>query len=444
MRGEGRPEYFRPQREQALRLLDQVGQLLNAAESDSYAVWEVRHSWRRFHDQATALMETLGHWRTSLPEVESLDHARLLTNLDDLWSELDLRFTQIERMLGGQAPERMPLAVTLEVDKARLANLTRFQTAALAVTQGHLERLEALSRSFFDCVRDLRGYGAPTSKAFSKKLPRGELAIDLDRLQGVISVLVMLWSSFLIWVYVDPPGHASFVTLSTVYVMAMVRTGGNRWRFGLWMVIGSVAAGIPYVFIMPHLSRFSELGLMIFAISFAIGYLLSKPSQGDAKMGLLIQFVISISVQNEQTYSFASYANSLAMTGLVVALLLATAYIPFSPRPEKVFLRLYRRFFRHAEFLLSGLGPAEQRLRGNTGRWQVIFYRNSLLELPSKLARYAQSIDYRAFPANTPERVQALVSSLYDLAFRYRELGACPRIAIVARARLIESDFSII
>ncbi len=85
-------------------------------------------------------------------------------------------------------------------------------------------------------------------------------------------------------------------------------------------------------------------------------------------------------------------------------------------------MRLYRRFFRHAEFLLSGLGPAEQRLRGNTWRWQAIFYRNSLLELPSKLAWYAQSIDYRAFPANTPERVQALVSSLYDLAFRIRDL----------------------
>ena len=73
MRGEGKPEDSRAQRMQELRLLQQVEVLLNAAETESYEVWEVRHQWRLFHQQSTAVMETLGHWRTGLPEIEPLD-----------------------------------------------------------------------------------------------------------------------------------------------------------------------------------------------------------------------------------------------------------------------------------------------------------------------------------------------------------------------------------
>jgi hypothetical protein len=173
---------------------------------------------------------------------------------------------------------------------------------------------------------------------------------------------------------------------------------------------------------MPHLSGYGELGLMIFGGAFGIGYLLSAPRLGMAKMALLVMFVRVISVQNEQTYSFLSYADAAVMTALVGALLVAIPYIPTSPRPEKVFLRLFRRFFRHAGFLISELGRDGKRKRGIAGRLKAILYRNELLELPGKLAACAQKIDYRAFPANTPERVQALVSSLYVLALEINDL----------------------
>ena len=82
MGGEGRPGDSRPQRIQELRTLKQAEALLNAAETDSYKVWEVRRQWRLFLQQSTALMETLEHWRNSLPEIEPLDPTRLLPNLD--------------------------------------------------------------------------------------------------------------------------------------------------------------------------------------------------------------------------------------------------------------------------------------------------------------------------------------------------------------------------
>ena len=422
MRGEGKPEDSRAQRMQELQLLQQVEVLLNAAETESYEVWEVRHQWRLFHQQSTAVMETLGHWRTGLPEIEPLDLQTLLPDLDALYSELDRRFAQIERMLGGRAPDRMPQAVTLAVDKAAMRALTRFQEAAVVVTKSQLDRLEALSRSVFDCVRDLRGYGEAASKPLREETPRRGIAIDPDRFQSVISVLATLWISFLIWVYVDPPGHASFVYLSVVFIMVVKQIGISPKAILLPFTLATLFTGVPYVFVMPHLSGYGELGLMIFGVTFAIGYLFSEPQQALAKMAGLALFARFISVQNEQTYSFASYANGAVMVMLVGALLFAMAYIPTNPRPEKVFLRLLRRFFRNAEFLISGLAPGGQRLKGITGRWRAVFYQNDLLELPGKLAACGQKIDYRAFPANAPEQVQALVSSLYVLAFQIKDL----------------------
>ena len=422
MRGEGKPEDSRAQRMQELRLLQQVEVLLNAAETESYEVWEVRHQWRLFHQQSTAVMETLGHWRTGLAEIESLDQQTLLPDLDAFYSELDRRFAQIERMLGGRAPDRMPQAVTLAVDKAAMRALTRFQEAAVVVTKSQLDRLEALSRSVFDCLRVLRGYGESASKPLREETPRRGIAIDPDRFQSVISVLATLWISFLIWVYVDPPGHASFVYLSVVFIMVVKQIGISPKAILLPFTLATLFTGIPYVFVMPHLSGYGELGLMIFGVTFAIGYLFSEPQQALAKMAGLALFARFISVQNEQTYSFASYANGAVMVMLVGALLFAMAYIPTNPRPERAFLRLLRRFFRNAEFLISGLAPDGQRLKGITGRWRAVFYQNDLLELPGKLAACGQKIDYRALPANAPEQVQALVSSLYVLAFQIKDL----------------------
>ena len=60
--------------------------------------------------------------------------------------------------------------------------------------------------------------------------------------------------------------------------------------------------------------------------------------------------------------------------------------------------------------------------KGLAGRWKTVLYRNDLLELPGKLGALEGQIDYRTFPDNTPEQVQALVTSMYALANRIKDL----------------------
>ena len=136
----------------------------------------------------------------------------------------------------------------------------------------------------------------------------------------------------------------------------------------------------------------------------------------------MASFLILISIDNHQTYSFSGYANNVAWLMLALAVAGATTYIPGSPRPEKMFLRLLRRFFRHAEFLISSQALDRGKRPGVARRWKTVLYRNDLMEVPAKLAACGGQIDYRTLPGTTPEQAQALVTSLYALAFRIKDL----------------------
>ena len=115
------------------------------------------------------------------------------------------------------------------------------------------------------------------------------------------------------------------------------------------------------------------------------------------------------------------------MTAMGGALLVVISHFPTSPRPEKAFLRQCRRFFRQAGFLMSELALDGKPKRDIAGRLKAILYRGDLLEVPGKLALCGKKIDHRAFPANTADQVQALVSRFYLLAYQIKDLAAAHR-----------------
>jgi uncharacterized membrane protein YccC len=415
-------EEVQPLRMQQATLLPKVGQTLEAAESDSYEVSAFRDQWRYFYHLSKNLGEVLEHWRQSFPEIQSLDLPRLLPNLELFLSELGLRFEATERLLTGEVPTRLPSSISLFIDKDKIRALSPFQRAAVILTKSQLERLESLSQSLFDCVLDISGDRQPVSIPPKEEAPHGGIAIDPDRFMSAVRIVVHLWIAFLIWVYVDPPGHATFVQLSVTLGMAAMMVGVSASTMVLPFTVGSACVGVLYVFVMPQLSGYTELALLLFGWTFLAYYLFAQPHQGMARLGAMIPFLSFTGIQNHQTYSFSGFANSTTMLLLGISLVLATEYLFTSPRPEKVFLRLLARFFRHSEFLMSHLALDSGR-EGRLARiWKTAYYHKDLLELPPKLAKWGQQIDYRTFPNNTPEQVQALVTSLQDLAYRIKTL----------------------
>ena len=414
----------RPLRMQYAALARQFEQILKGAETDTYEVWELRYEWRRFRRLAQKLDEAFERWRHNLPEARMLDMVTLLPNLDAVENEVAARLIQVEAMLAGETPAVQTLPMAVALNKTEVRALGRFEKATVAVFKAQVAQIERLSRELLDCVAAIKGLKHRDPPRPQKLQSDTHLTLDPDRLQAVYRVLVTLWIAFLLWVYLDPPGHSSFVQLAGTMAMAMaLNPQAPPQSLVAPFAWGCAGAGLLYVFVMPQLSGFAELGLMIFGYTFAVYYFFWQPRQVLAKMGAIIGFLVLTAIQNQQTYSFAKYANSSAMIMLAILLPVVLWYLPPSPRPEKNCLRLVNRFFRQAGILISRLSFEGSKKRSLLGRLVMVFYQKDIQEIPSKLSTYGQRIDRRILTEPGAEVFEAVVNSLAILAHRINMLG---------------------
>jgi uncharacterized membrane protein YccC len=424
MKDEGSAEEAQGLSAEAVQAQTRFNQLLDAAETDSYEVWEVRQPWRRYRRQVAELAHTMERWRLAFAELQALDLQRLLPNLAAFGAELDLRFAQIERMLAGETFERQPVAIDLPLDEAEVRALSHFDKAALAVTRTHLQHLETLTRSLFYVVCDIKDLGQAVGEADTAPAQRTGFMPDPDRIASVVRITVTLWLAYLALIYVnDIPGGTGFVTFSVVLGMVMATMPQLSITLLFVPAAGSVLfAGLVYIFVMPKLSSFVGLGVLIFAATFAICYLFAAPRQALGRALGLALFVVIIGVANQQSYSFLSVANTALMIALVFPLMAITAYIPHSPLPERAFVRLLGRFFRSAECLITTLRRDQQRPPNQLERWKQAFHEREVATLPAKLGVWAHIIDTKVRPGTGPGQARAVVANLQALSYRMQEL----------------------
>ena len=421
--GEGAEEEIRPLRMREVQQFNQFSQALLAARTDSYEVWEVRREWRQVENQAAAVMEALERWRESFAEVKELELEALLPNLVPFAEEVDGRFEQIERMLEDKPPEGFPQVMDPALNRQAVSALPYFQKAALAVTRTQLRRLETLTRSLFETLAHIKGFGTASAQSQEAVTPPTGFVLDPDRIAAAVRVMAGLWLAYMVWIYTEVPGGTGFVTMAVPFGMALaIRPQVSVSMLFTPAAVSISAASILYIFVMPRLSSFTGLGLLIFAVTFAICYLFHTPRQGLSRTLGLVMFVTIAGISNQQTYNFLSVANTALMFPLLFVLLAFTAYIPVSPRPEKAFPRLLGRFFRGGEYLMSTMrwDPTGRPTRFD--RWKRAFHAREVETLPRKLAVWGDALDTRVLPGATPARVQALTTALQGLAYRMQEL----------------------
>ena len=407
---------------QLVQQKNRFGQLLDTAEADTFKVRELRRQWRDFQHQVNSLAASTARWLDGVAEGKPLDYYHLLPRLKPFAVEIDQRMEMIEGMLNMQAPEHQVTAVKLDFAGDEVRSLTAFQKAELAVSRKQLLQIEDLSRALFITVRDLQGFGQTNSEPQTFRTSGVGFIPDLDRLTSSVRVMATVWLAFLAVVYVQGwPGGQGFLAMVTPVGMAMAGMPQVSVRNLLVPAVVSVSiAGFAYIFIMPLLSSFAGLGLLIFAITFFICYRYSDPKQGLGRAFGLAMFVAIASISNEQSYSFLVVANTALMLPLVFMIVAITAHIPFSPRPERIFLRLMGRFFHSCGYLLSMTNT-------KTAGRVAIFHRRELASLPQKMAGLIPQINPKVLPGTSPAQLQAIVASLQSLADRMQGLAEANR-----------------
>jgi uncharacterized membrane protein YccC len=395
--------------------------LLDAATTDSEDVRQLENEWRVFQRASGELAETMQRWRENFSELQSMPLGQLLPGLDAFALELDHRFTGITSMLGYEAAQQPCTDITLDIDTTALRAQSHFNRAALLVAQRHMLRIGELTRTLFDSSSSIGGFtDAPGTAVHAAGKPTPWVP-DPERLQAAGKIMVVLWLAFLAVIYIgDFPGGFGFVSMCGPIGMMLVTSPQMPVRMLFAPVATGIAfAGFLYIFVMPQLSSFTGLGLMLFLATFLICYRYASPQQGVGRAMGLAMFVVIISVSNQQSYSFLSVATTTLMFLLLFLLLAIVAYIPYSPRPERVLLRLLTRYFRSAEFLLS---QAAKREKEAPASWREDFHRQELAGLPAKLNVWVPQADPTVLGAESVQQLPALAGSLQTLTYRLQEL----------------------
>ena len=406
---------------QEAQLHANLAQLLNAAASESFEVREHRVAWLRLHQESGALLRALESWRESFPEISHLDLERLVPNLQRAYGDIAKIFDEIEVAWSGRDSNYDPPRIELELDRSEILHLSHLERAAVTVTKSNLERIASHFKALLENVRALKGLAQPVAHGRQpmETIPRVS-SLDPDRLGAVVKVMATFWVSFLIWVYIDPPGHAGFMQIAGTFALALVMLPQARPSM-LFMpfAIGSLFAGGVYLLLMPRLSGYLELAAVLFAGTFIIYFLFSEPRQGLARLGGIVSLLVLTSVENQQSYSFSQFANTTSMILLSILFLTALSYVPNSPRPEKVFLRLLNRFINCGAYLLERPDHTGWRQRWLPSAWRSDHCGSNLRNLPGKLGQVSQGIDYRCLSPNSRDQVQALVATIHTLNVRF-------------------------
>ena len=390
-------------------------QLLDAAVTDSYEVRQKQRLWRQYQRQAAQVTDAMEHWGDSLADLQAIDLTSVLTNIAAFGEELDTRFGGIELRLSGKLPEKRPATVALGYDAEAAERLTNFEKAALAICVSELRHLEQLTRSLLETNLDSEPPATADDTAPGSQ-PR--FVPDPDRMTSVIRVVVSMWLAYFTLIYVaDVPGGSTVVTMSGIFGMILASAPQMTIaRLAVPLAGGIVLASVLYIFVMPRLSSFLGLGMLIFAATFFFCYVFAAPQQALGRVFGLAMFVTIAGIANEQTYSIFSVTTTVLAFAVAFLILTITAYIPFSPRPEHAFQRLLRRFFRSCDQLIAAMHEDTPQAKSKWEQRKLAFHMREVSTLPAKLAAWGKFIDPKALPGTSPEQVQALVATLQTLS----------------------------
>ena len=409
---------------QEIQLHTQFTTLLEAAETDSHDVREIRQLWRMYQAKSIELIEKIEHLRSSLTFLQKIKIKKVFSNLDEFRYEMNERLQKMEEMTAGQKITYHPADISLILNEDALDNLLNFQKATLVLTHSHFQQIETLTRDLLYIVTDIKQHKRITKQ--DRPIPplKPISVLDVDRLAYAVRVIMIMFIAFLSVIYIDDiPGKYTIVTLATVFGMFI----STMPQLSVWLLLTPALvsisfAGLLYIFIMPQLSSYMELGPLIFGVTFLICYLFATPKQVLGRMFGLAMFIVIMGIDNQQSYSFLSVANTALMFPIAFLIIAFSAYIPISWIPEHVFHRLLKRYFYSCSYVFSSIFEKPQKQNSYLANYKNKFHANEISKLPVKLHSWTKHIPHKEKSGATTEQIQTLVNSIEILSLHIQDL----------------------
>ena len=286
----------------------------------------------------------------------------------------------------------IPETFKIKYEVSQIKELSQLDRAELSSTMTDMVKLH---RQLCKLAEKLNSLISPLPTFFALEdipAPAKYLWFDMEHLKGSLVTFMIFWTATLLWIFVNPPGGFMIVTLATVLSLL---TTFSPLKPSLLIIIFSFAfvfATAMYIFVLPHLHYGWELGLFVFSYAFIGFYLINQKISVFFLLG-----IATLGLNNTMNYDFSVFLITLFTFYAFLFSLLFFYYIPFSTKPEHLFLMMKKRFFRLAQMLMQRTSNPEHKKGSFIGAIAAKYSKIHLMGTVKKMQLWASKIDDKYF-----------------------------------------------
>jgi uncharacterized membrane protein YgaE (UPF0421/DUF939 family) len=335
-----------------------------------------------------------------------------VSNYDLLEKEITQLLKEITVSWEKERQIEIPQEIALDYQTEKIKELSHLERASLI---SMVQDMQKLHKELCTLAIKLNRIHSPLPTFFDiEKLPEKKRFLwgDIEHLKGVLVTFIIFWTATFFWIELNPAGGFMIVALATGLSVLTTFTPIKPSMLIVVFSISFIFAALMYVAVLPHLRYGWELGLFIFAYSFVSFYLVNPKMTIFFLLGLF-----TFGIANTMYYDFGIFLLLLLMFYLFLVILHIFYYIPFSSKPEHLFLVMSNRFFYLAQKMLErGRKPYE----GKVSRLTDLVAKYSALHLMStvkKMQLWADGIDVKYFDTIDKEKLLAFTKESEKFAY---------------------------
>jgi len=238
------------------------------------------------------------------------------------------------------------------------------------------------------------------------------LWLDIEHLKGSIITFALFWTGVVLWIYINPPGGFLIVTLATGLTVITTFTPVKPSLLIIVFTMAFLFAAAMYILVLPNLTYGWELALFIFFYGMIGFYLI------DPKISIFFLLgMTTFNLTNEMYYAFDLFLLILLVFYAFLFLLLLFYYIPFSTKPEQLFLTMKDRLFTLSAALLEHNRNRIVDEETLFGRLKAAYARHHLMSTVKKMQLWASQIDEKYFDTIDKARLLQFTKSCESFAY---------------------------
>lgn len=335
-----------------------------------------------------------------------------ISNYETLESDITLLFKEITLAWETQQEIPIPEALTPEYQTEMIKELSHLNRASLITTMQDMKKLHDELRTL---ATKLNRIHSPLPTYFdSEEMPKNKRFVwgDIEHLKGVLITFIIFWAATYFWIHMNPMGGFMVVALATGLSVLTTFSPIKPSMLIIVFTASFIFATFMYVAVLPHLHYGWELGLFIFVYSFISFHFVNAKISIFFLLGLF-----TLNIMNTMYYDFGIFLLVLLMFYMFLMLLHIFYYIPFSTRPEHLFMDMKSRFFKLSQNMLDA-GRKHQEGKGSWFvRLKAKYAQDHLMGTVKKMQLWASKIDETYFDTLNKEKLLAFTKESEKFAY---------------------------